>query len=104
MTAFCAVTVEVTPTILIFPDCPVKKILSLANLRTNLREIDQAEWCAVLFDQIFKRNTMKSEIAISQIEPLLGEIVGLINQIKICVLHGNKSRVPRPQKIVAKKT
>ena len=68
-------------------DGPVEQVACPFDLLADLGQVKEAKWGAVLFDQIFKRNAMKSKVSVNQIKSFLREIIGLINEIEISILH-----------------
>jgi hypothetical protein len=87
MVALGAITEIIGSGVTVVPDGPVEQIARLLNLIPNLGKIDQIKWRAVFFNQVFYRYPMKSQVPITQIKSLLGEIVALLYKIKIGVLH-----------------
>ena len=66
--AFCTITKMVFPFICIVFDGPVEEIPGFFDLIPDFWQINKSEWCSMFFDQVFQRNTMESEVAVTQVD------------------------------------
>ena len=87
MAALGAIGIEVISFIPIFSDCPVEKVFDAPDLVSYLWQIEQFKWSSVFFYQVFQRNAMESQVAITEVETLLRKVVGLIYEIEVIFLH-----------------
>ena len=65
----------------------VEKVTSLFDLVTDLGKVEKPERRTMFFNEVFKRYAMKCEHVISKIKAFLWEVIGLINEIEIGILH-----------------
>jgi hypothetical protein len=85
--ALGAIAKMIFPFIGIVFNGPVKKVARFFYLISYLGQVNKTERSAVFFNEILKRYPMKSEVVIPQIKAFLWEIIALLYQVKICILH-----------------
>jgi len=66
---------------------PVKEIFRLLDLIPDLWQIGQLQRGTIFFDYMNQWHPVKSQIAVKKIKTLLWKVKGLVNQIKVAVLH-----------------
>ena len=74
---FCAIAKMVFSFIAIVFYGPIKQIPGFFYLISNFWKIDEPEWGTMFFYQMFHRNTMKGQVAISKVKSLLREVIAL---------------------------
>ena len=87
MVALCAITVVILALIAIFLDGAIEKIFDFFDLIFNPREIHEPEWRSMLLNKMLERKPIECEIAILDIKAFLREIIRLIDQVEIRILH-----------------
>jgi len=87
MTTFCAVAKVVFAFVIAGFYSPVEKVPRPFDLVSDPGKINKSEWGSVFLDQIFQGNAIKGEVSFIEIKTFLGEIIGLLHQVKVTVLH-----------------
>ena len=77
MIAFGTVAEMISALISTIFNGPVKQVPGFFNLIANFRQIDKSEWSSVFLYQVFQAYTVESQVAVSQVKSLLGEVIGL---------------------------
>ena len=84
---FGAIAVAVFSLVVLRFHGTVKPVFRFFDLVTDFGQISQLKRRAVFIDQVFKRNAVKTQISIVQVKSILWEVICLLNEVKITVLH-----------------
>jgi hypothetical protein len=87
VTALGAIAIPVFTLVMLVFHGAVEPVFGLFYLVPDLWEISQFEWGSIFIDDVLEGNAIKTQIAIVQIKSFLGEVIGLLNEVKITVLH-----------------
>jgi hypothetical protein len=87
--AFSTIAVPVFSLVAMAFHRSVKPVFGLLDLIADFRQIGYFERSAVLIDEVLERNAMKAQITIEEIKTFLGEIICLLNKVKITILHSS---------------
>jgi hypothetical protein len=87
MVALRTIAIVVFSAVAVFFNGPVKQVAGFFDLIPNLGQVDETEGGAVFLNQVFEGDPVKGQVMVIEVEAFLGEIIGLIDKIKIGVFH-----------------
>lgn len=85
--AFGAIAVAVFSLVVLRLHGAVKPVFRFFDLVTDFGQISQLKGGAVFIDQVFQRYSVKTQISIVQVKSILWEVICLLNEVKVTVLH-----------------